>query len=197
MGGPQRLAKQHSAGKLDARARLAHLLDPGSFHELGTMVGGEIAADGIVVGSGSVNGSPVMVGAEDFTTLAGSIGPGGNAKRYRGIPVVGAHQQVTVALQVGGHARDGLFQPQRLGQVVADGGQTRPHPHGIGVAAGPLAAVAIRIRVVTAHAAPDSDDASLRFQRSEMNAVPNPNCSPWRASSVSVAGPLPPAPASR
>ena len=24
-----------------------------------------------------------MVGAEDFTTLAGSIGPGGNAKRYR------------------------------------------------------------------------------------------------------------------
>jgi acetyl-CoA carboxylase carboxyltransferase component len=83
MGGPQRLAKQHSAGKLDARARLAHLLDPGSFHELGTLVGGETAADGIVVGSGSVNGSPVMVGAEDFTTLAGSIGPGGNAKRYR------------------------------------------------------------------------------------------------------------------
>ena len=24
-----------------------------------------------------------MIGAEDFTTLAGSIGPGGNAKRYR------------------------------------------------------------------------------------------------------------------
>ncbi len=24
-----------------------------------------------------------MVGAEDFTTLAGSIGPGGNSKRYR------------------------------------------------------------------------------------------------------------------
>ena len=24
-----------------------------------------------------------MVGAEDFTTLAGTIGPGGNAKRYR------------------------------------------------------------------------------------------------------------------
>lgn len=46
-------------------------------------MGGEIAADGIVAGSGLINGSPVMVGAEDFTTLAGSIGPGGNAKRYR------------------------------------------------------------------------------------------------------------------
>src|SRR4029078_8375003 len=33
--------------------------------------------------SGLINGAPVMVGAEDFTTLAGSLGPGGNAKRYR------------------------------------------------------------------------------------------------------------------
>jgi acetyl-CoA carboxylase carboxyltransferase component len=83
MGGPERLAKHHDKGKLDARARLDHLLDKGSFSELGTLVGGEIAADGIVAGSGSIDGRPVMVGAEDFTTLAGSIGPGGNAKRYR------------------------------------------------------------------------------------------------------------------
>ena len=54
-----------------------------AFREFGTLVGGEIAADGIVAGSGLINGSPVMIGAEDFTTLAGSIGPGGNAKRYR------------------------------------------------------------------------------------------------------------------
>ena len=83
MGGPERLAKHHGKGKLDARARLEHLLDKGSFREFGTLVGGEIAADGIVAGSGLIDGSPVMVGAEDFTTLAGSIGPGGNAKRYR------------------------------------------------------------------------------------------------------------------
>jgi len=83
MGGAERLAKHHGKGKLDARARIDYLLDPGTFRELGTLVGGEIAADGIVVGSGSINGSPVMLGAEDFTTLAGSIGPGGNSKRYR------------------------------------------------------------------------------------------------------------------
>ena len=69
--------------KLDARARIERLLDTGTFRELGTLVGGEIAADGLVVGSGSINGSPVMLGAEDFTTMAGSIGPGGNSKRYR------------------------------------------------------------------------------------------------------------------
>ena len=83
MGGPERLAKHHGKGKLDARARIDHLLDPGTFREIGTLVGGETAADGIVVGSGLINGSPVMLGAEDFTTLAGSIGPGGNSKRYR------------------------------------------------------------------------------------------------------------------
>jgi methylmalonyl-CoA decarboxylase subunit alpha len=83
MGGPQRLEKHHNKGKLDARARIDRLLDPGTFRELGTLVGGEIAADGIVVGSGSINGTPVMLGAEDFTTMAGSIGPGGNSKRYR------------------------------------------------------------------------------------------------------------------
>ncbi|MGH3558233.1 MAG: carboxyl transferase domain-containing protein, partial [Mycobacterium sp.] len=77
MGGPERLAKHRDKGKLDARARIGRLLDPDTFRELGTLVGGEAAADGIVVGSGSVNGTPVMVGAEDFTTLAGSIGPGG------------------------------------------------------------------------------------------------------------------------
>ncbi len=83
MGGTDRLAKHRDKGKLDARARIEHLLDKGTFSELGTLVGGDVAADGIVAGSGCVNGRPVMLGAEDFTTMAGSIGPGGNAKRYR------------------------------------------------------------------------------------------------------------------
>src|ERR1700751_2056662 len=83
MGGAERLAKHRGKSKLDARARIDYLLDPGTFRELGTLVRGEIAADGIVIGSGLINGSPVMLGAEDFTTLAGSIGPGGNSKRYR------------------------------------------------------------------------------------------------------------------
>jgi acetyl-CoA carboxylase carboxyltransferase component len=83
MGGPERLAKHHDKGKLDARARIEYLVDKGTFTEFGTLVGGETAADGIVAGSGCINGQPVMLGAEDFTTLAGSIGPGGNSKRYR------------------------------------------------------------------------------------------------------------------
>jgi acetyl-CoA carboxylase carboxyltransferase component len=83
MGGTERVAKHRDKGKLDARTRVARLLDPGTFRELGTFVGGEVAADGIVAGSGCINGAPVMVGAEDFTTLAGTIAPGSNSKRYR------------------------------------------------------------------------------------------------------------------
>lgn len=83
MGGPERLDKHHRSGKFDARARIERLLDPGSFRELGTLTGGEIAADGIVTGFGQIGELPVMVGAEDFTTLAGTIAPGSNAKRYR------------------------------------------------------------------------------------------------------------------
>ena len=47
MGGTERVAKHRDKGKLDVRARIDRLLDKGSFRELGTLVGGEIAADGI------------------------------------------------------------------------------------------------------------------------------------------------------
>lgn len=84
MGGEERLARHRGAGKLDARARIDHLLDAGSFHELGTLVGGaEAPADAIVTGSGRIDGRPVMVAAEDFTVKAGTISQSANSKRYR------------------------------------------------------------------------------------------------------------------
>jgi len=83
LGGPERVARQRAAGKLHARERIEALLDAGSFSEIGTLAGGQIPADAVVAGSGTVEGRPLMVGAEDFTTLGGSIGPASNAKRYR------------------------------------------------------------------------------------------------------------------
>ena len=83
MGGQERVDRQHAAGKLDARARVAYLLDPGSFTEFGTLAGGRVPADAFVAGSGRIGGRAVMVGAEDFTVLGGTIGAGSHAKRYR------------------------------------------------------------------------------------------------------------------
>ena len=55
MGGAERLRRHHEAGKLDARARVARLLDPGSFTEIGALVGGsEAPADAVVTGAGRV-----------------------------------------------------------------------------------------------------------------------------------------------
>src|SRR5207237_8375048 len=71
MGGEERLAKHRAQGKLDARARIDALVDPGSFMELGTLTGGdEIPAEAIVLGSARVSGRPVLVAAEDFTVLS-------------------------------------------------------------------------------------------------------------------------------
>ncbi len=84
MGGVERLRKHREAGKLDARARIDHLLDVGTFAEIGTLVGGADApADAVIIGSGTIDGRPVMVAAEDFTVLAGTISSAANAKRYR------------------------------------------------------------------------------------------------------------------
>src|SRR3954462_3794993 len=84
MGGEERLAKQRGQGKLDVRARIAYLLDAGSFQELGTLTGGrEAPADAVVMGSGRIDGRPVMVAAEDFTVKAGTISQAANSKRYR------------------------------------------------------------------------------------------------------------------
>mgnify|MGYP003346280636 CR=1 FL=1 len=90
MGGPERIAKQHALGKLTARERIEALFDPGTFVELGALVGTSlrpdsptIPADGFVAGMGRVEGRPVLAGCEDFTVLGGSIGSAATDKRVR------------------------------------------------------------------------------------------------------------------
>ena len=99
MGGPERVQKyMHSRGKLDARQRIERLFDPGTFREIGRLVGTmeDIPGDGFVCGYGRIDGRMTLAGAEDFTVLGGSIGAGNTAKRYRiaelaaqeGVPLV-------------------------------------------------------------------------------------------------------------
>src|SRR5882757_2138949 len=84
MGGEARLLRQAERGRLNARQRLAALFDPGSFYEIGALVGSTsdppIPADALVAGAGRINGRPALAGAEDFTVLGGSIGVGSSDK---------------------------------------------------------------------------------------------------------------------
>jgi acetyl-CoA carboxylase carboxyltransferase component len=103
MGGAERLARQHAGGRLDARARVAALLDPGTFAELGTLTGSAdgAAADGFVAGSGAIDQQPALVGAEDFTVMGGSIGVAGHAKRRR-LTDLAAQERVPLVLLLEG-----------------------------------------------------------------------------------------------
>ena len=86
MGSPEKLEKRAAAGLMNARERIASLLDPGSFHEIGTHAGNDdpaAPADAFPAGFGSIDGRPVLVGAEDFTVMGGSIGLAAADKRYR------------------------------------------------------------------------------------------------------------------
>jgi len=108
MGGDERLRKHRAGGRLDARARIDRLLDPGSFQELGTLVGGEDApADAVVTGSGRIEGRPVMVAAEDFTVKAGTISAATNAKRYRVAEIAVADRVPLVMMLEGAGYRAG------------------------------------------------------------------------------------------
>jgi propionyl-CoA carboxylase beta chain len=82
-GGQARIDAQHAKGRLTARERLDILLDEGSFEELDMYVehncvefGMEktkVPGDGVVTGSGTINGRLVFVFSQDFTVFGGSL----------------------------------------------------------------------------------------------------------------------------
>ncbi|WP_310475499.1 acyl-CoA carboxylase subunit beta [Sandarakinorhabdus sp.] len=82
-GGEKRIEAQHRKGRLTARERLDILLDPGSFEELDMYVEHNctdfgmqdtiIPGDGVVTGSGTINGRLVYVFSQDFTVFGGSL----------------------------------------------------------------------------------------------------------------------------
>src|SRR3954467_1060990 len=89
MGGEARLLRQKERGKLDARARMDLLLDPGTFREIGLLathlgkLDSHTPADGVVCGTGFIEARPVCAAAYDFPVQGGSIGPAGGWKVAR------------------------------------------------------------------------------------------------------------------
>ncbi|MBP0573179.1 methylmalonyl-CoA carboxyltransferase, partial [Mycobacterium tuberculosis] len=89
-GGEKRGAAQHARGKLTARERLQVLLDEHSFEEIDIYVEhrcidfgmeqSKIPGDGVVTGSGTINGRIVYVFAKDFTVFGGSLSESHAAK---------------------------------------------------------------------------------------------------------------------
>ena len=123
MGGEARIDRQHRRGRLDARERLDRLFDPGTFFEIGSLVGTTdqppVPGDALVAGSGRINGRPALAGAEDVTVLGGSIGSGAADKRYRLCQL--AHQErvpLIMMLEGAGHRVTETASGRRPGDLM-------------------------------------------------------------------------------
>lgn len=81
LGGPEMVARQHDAGRMTIRERVAGLVDQGSFQEVGRLTGSAKYADGVlqsvtpapyVMGLARIDGRDVAIGGEDFTVRGGT-----------------------------------------------------------------------------------------------------------------------------
>lgn len=80
MGGPEKLARRKQAGQLNARERVACLVDPGSFVESGLFgtsgvypeQAAETPTDGKIAGYARINGRDVAIVVNDFTVKGAS-----------------------------------------------------------------------------------------------------------------------------
>jgi propionyl-CoA carboxylase beta chain len=118
-GGAERIRRQHEAGKLTARERVELLFDAGSFEEVDKLVthrcrdfGMEqklVPGDGVVAGSGRVDGRLVYAFAQDFTVFGGSLSETNAAKIVKimdlamkmGAPIVGLNDSGGARIQEG------------------------------------------------------------------------------------------------
>lgn len=83
-GGADKLEKHRKSGKLTARERVAALVDPDSFVEVGLfaehratafgMAGRQMPAEGVVTGAAAVGGRLIHIASQDFTVAGGSAG---------------------------------------------------------------------------------------------------------------------------
>ena len=160
-GGQERIAKQHKLGKLTARERIEVLLDTNSFEEFGifmehrctnfNMQNKKFLGDGVVTGSGTINGRMVFVFAQDFTVSGGSLGEA-HARKIEKIismamkakaPVIGLYDSGGARIQEGVDALGGFG---RIFQRIVDASGVIPQ---ISVIMGPCAGGAVYAPALT------------------------------------------------
>ena len=118
-GGEKRIEEQHKKGKLTARERLEILLDNNSFEEVDALVvhrskdfgleKEQYLGDGVITGSGTIDGRLVFVFSQDFTVFGGSLSEAHAAKICKvmdmamkiGAPIIGLNDSGGARIQEG------------------------------------------------------------------------------------------------
>ena len=117
---PEAMARRHASGLRSARENLADLLDADSFTEYGALAVAaqrsrrelddlqrNTPADGLICGTGLVQGRPVAVLAYDYTVLAGTQGHHNHRKSDRVLDLAARQQLPIVWFAEGGGGRPG------------------------------------------------------------------------------------------
>jgi propionyl-CoA carboxylase beta chain len=118
-GGEDKIKAQHEKGKLSARERIDILLDKGSFEEVDMFVRHQSKdfdldksryyTDGVITGTGKIDGRTVCVFSQDFTILGGSLAEYHAKKICKlmdlamkiGVPVIGINDSGGARIQEG------------------------------------------------------------------------------------------------
>jgi propionyl-CoA carboxylase beta chain len=118
-GGQQRIDEQHKKGKLTARERIEILLDDETFEEAGMFVEHRshdfgidkqhYLGDGVVTGTGLIDGRLVAVFSQDFTVFGGSLSEAHAEKIVKvmnlaakvGCPIIGLNDSGGARIQEG------------------------------------------------------------------------------------------------
>ncbi|MGH7053179.1 MAG: acyl-CoA carboxylase subunit beta [Stellaceae bacterium] len=118
MGGPDKIARRRTEGHLNARERLALLLDPESFTESGMFAAAirpeareRTPADGKIAGFGRIDGRAVAIVANDFTVL-GASSSAINMKKIRHVKEVANARGLPLVLL---GESSGARMPDRMG----------------------------------------------------------------------------------
>jgi acetyl-CoA carboxylase carboxyltransferase component len=133
MGGPERVARQLGRGKMTARARIDGLFDTDSFREVGILgthhsggepvAAGKAACDGVITGTGRIDGRLVACAAYDFTVMGGSIGLTGETKvsRMREIALRGRMPMIWLIDSAGARISGGAADLHRVSWFADSG----------------------------------------------------------------------------
>lgn len=127
-GGADKIAKRRENGQMTARERLLNLFDPDTFQEFGMhaqhscknfgMDKKKMPSDGVVTGTGYIDGRPAAAFAHDFTVGGGALGRI-HAKKVcdlmdyaikAGIPVIGFNDSGGARIQEGVDSLSGYGQ---------------------------------------------------------------------------------------
>ncbi|WP_205315134.1 acyl-CoA carboxylase subunit beta [Nonomuraea lactucae] len=160
MGGAERVARQHSSGRLTIRERLAALTD--GWDEVGALTGHPTGDDGftpanVIIGRATLDGRRVVVAGDDFTVRGGAADAAVHDKQILAERMAGELRVPLIRLVDGTGGGGSVRQLEELGrtyvpynpgwdQVVANLGRVPV----IALALGPVAGLGAA-RLVTSH----------------------------------------------